>query len=318
MRNAGDMLLWLMTDPLGEEITEGTIGGLLAGASQLGTGQDLGATALSTATAIAGGIGMGMLGRRLGRRIGEAVHPKELKDQTGIVATLARLGGSETTAKGFQQQGAVSKEAIKQAILENTTSKMAYEAAVDPAAFAQRYGIEAKQFEQMLPKIKGGQQVQLALNTMQQMPVDERKAMADALLSQYTAVENAVTKQAAGGIDEVLANIAKLNSKETQDKLLSQLSADPEFQAQAPPGFQDAMRKVSQGIGSAAEGMLGPVEPVTGAHVGQAIGRFIGDEVGILSGLAVGNIAAQQLGFESPKDRQIRELQEQLAQRGAA
>ena len=318
MRNAGDMLLWLATDPLGEEITEGTIGGLLAGASQLGTGQDLGATALSTAAAIAGGIGMGMLGRRLGRRIGEAIHHDDLKDQTGFVATLARLGGSETTAKGFQQQGAVAKEALKQAILEDTTSRMAREAAIDPAAFAQRYGIEAEQFEQMLPKIKGGQQVQLALNTMQQMPADERKAMADALLSQYTAVENAVNKQAAGGIDEALANIAKLNSKEAQDELLQELSKDPEFQAQAPPGFQEAMRKVSQGIGSAAEGMMGEVEPVTGGHVGQAVGRFLGDEIGVIGGLTLGNWLAGQLGFESPKDRQIRELQEQLAQRGAA
>ena len=298
------MLLWLATDPLGEEITEGTIGGLLAGASQLGTGQDLGATALSTAAAIAGGIGMGMLGRRLGRRIGEAIHHDPLKDQTGFVATLARLGGSETTAKGFQQQGAVAKEAIKQAILENTTSRMAYEAAIDPAAFAQRYGIEAEQFEQMLPKIKGGQQVQLALNTMQQMPADERKAMADALLSQYTAVENAVNKQAAGGIDEALAKVAKLNSKETQDKLLQQPS--------------EAMRKVSQGIGSAAEGMMGEVEPVTGGHVGQTVGRLFGDEIGVIGGFTLGNWLAGQLGFESPKDRQIRELQEQLAQRGAA
>lgn len=304
MRNAGDMLLWLATDPLGEEITEGTIGGLLAGASQLGTGQDLGATALSTAAAIAGGIGMGMLGRRLGRRIGEAIHHDDLKDQTGFVATLARLGGSETTAKGFQQQGAVAKEVLKQAILEDTTSRMAREAAIDPAAFAQRYGIEAEQFEQMLPKIKGGQQVQLALNTMQQMPADERKAMADALLSQYTAVENAVNKQAAGGIDEALAKVAKLNSKETQDKLLQQPS--------------EAMRKVSQGIGSAAEGMMGEVEPVTGGHVGQTVGRLFGDEIGVIGGFTLGNWLAGQLGFESPKDRQIRELQEQLAQRGAA
>ena len=58
--------------------------------------------------------------------------------------------------------------------------------------------------------------------------------------------------------------------------------------------------------------LMNPVQPVTGEHVGRAVGRFIGDEVGVLGGLAAGSLLAQQLGIDSPKDQKIRELEQQL------
>jgi len=87
-RKAGSQLIsFFLNDPLGEELLEGTAGGLIAGASQLGSDQTLGQTALETAAAIAGGIGLGMAGRRLGAMAGKQLHKGPLKQQD-----LRRIG----------------------------------------------------------------------------------------------------------------------------------------------------------------------------------------------------------------------------------
>jgi hypothetical protein len=69
--------------------------------------------------------------------------------------------------------------------------------------------------------------------------------------------------------------------------------------------------------GLVAGASTGSPTPITGEHVGRGIGRLIGDEVGILGGMGTGLLAAQALGLQGPKDRQIAELQAQLQQQGA-
>ena len=52
---------------------------------------------------------------------------------------------------------------------------------------------------------------------------------------------------------------------------------------------------------------------ITGEHIGRMIGRAAGDEAGIMGGVALGAAIGEGMGWESEKDRQIRQLQEQLA-----
>jgi hypothetical protein len=47
--------------------------------------------------------------------------------------------------------------------------------------------------------------------------------------------------------------------------------------------------------------------------VGTAIGRVLGDEIGVLGGLGLGMLAGQQLGLQTPKDREIERLKQELA-----
>ena len=42
------------------------------------------------------------------------------------------------------------------------------------------------------------------------------------------------------------------------------------------------------------------------------VGRGIGDEMGIMGGVALGGVIGDQLGWESEKDRKIKELEREL------
>jgi hypothetical protein len=146
---------WMLTNPLGEEITEGTIGGLMAGAGMLASDQSGERTALQTASAIAGGIGMGMLGRRAGEAIGRRLAPKPLSDQMGLIATIARSGGSETTAKGLEQQAKASSLAIQDALRRSKRMEISREAgefgqrgALPGNVFREKYGVTPEEFLQ--------------------------------------------------------------------------------------------------------------------------------------------------------------------------
>lgn len=291
---AGSKLIsFLLTDPLGEEILEGTMGGVLAGASQLGSDQPLGQTALETATAIAGGIGMGMLGRRVGARVGQMVHEGPLRNQEGMLAMLGRTLGSETTAEGLKHQGQMMKQAVQESLINETSARMAREAAENPAGFAERYGLTAETFARVAPQVKVGRTDAAALRGIEALPPEQRQKILDALLKEYEQVEQVIAKEAAGSIDDAI-NKAADSYKDSDERL---------------PG-------ADRSVGETLRSFLDPAPAVTGQNVGRAVGRFIGDEVGILGGLATGSLLAQQLGIESPKDRRIRELEAQLQQSG--
>jgi hypothetical protein len=298
-RKAGSQLVsFFLHDPLGEEILEGTTGGLIAGASQLGSDQTAGEIALKTAAAIAGGIGLGMVGRRLGAAVGKRMQPKALEKQDSLVANLARTLGSETTTAGLRDQGAVMKTAVQEALVNETSSRLAREAVQDPAGFAKRYGVSADLFYQLMPSVKAGRTAAAAAEAMKVMPPEMRE-QAMKKLAEYELVEKLVTGKAAGSLDEMIASAAS-----TADRL--QRDLDPaELE-----NMQELLK--GKGPGDALRSLLNPAPPITGEHVGRAVGRMIGDEVGILGGLAVGSLLAQQLGMESPKDRKIRELEAQL------
>lgn len=301
-RKAGAKLIsFLLTDPLGEELLEGTAGGLMAGASQLGSDQPLGQTALETATAIAGGIGLGMAGRRLGAMAGKRLHKGPLKQQDSMVANLARTLGSETTAGGLRDQGVVMKSAVQEALVNETSARLAREAMENPAEFAKRYGISAEQFAQVLPNVQVGRTAAAAAEALRVMP-PELKEQALKKLSEYEAVERLITQKAAGSMDELIKDAAT-----AFDRVQGDLdAADLE-------GLQEMLK--GRNPSDAIRSLLNPAPPITGEHVGRAVGRVIGDEVGVLGGLALGSVLAQQLGMDSPKDRKIRELEQQLSGR---
>jgi len=291
---AGSRLIgFLLTDPLGEELLEGTMGGLMAGASQIGSDQPWGQTALETAAAIAGGIGIGMLGRRIGAAAGKKFHPGALRNQEGMPAMVGRLMGSETTAEGLKHQGMMMKQAVQEGLINDTSARMAREAAQDPAAFTERYGLTAETFARVAPQVKVGRTGAAAMRGIESMPPEQRQKILDALLQEYEQVERVMAKESAGSIDEAINRVADHYK-----------------------GSDDLLPGADRPIGETLRSLLDPAPAVTGEHVGRAAGRFIGDEVGIMGGLAIGSLLAQQLGMESPKDRRIRELEAQLQQAG--
>lgn len=302
-RKAGSRLLeFLLMDPVGEEVLEGTIGGLMAGATQLGSDQPLGQTALETAAAIAGGIGVGAIGRRLGARLGKRIHKDELKNQSGILATIGRLTGSETTVQGVKDQGRQFRSVIEQGLMNNSSEQMMREVMTDPAAFKAKYNIEPKEFESMLSSVLAGRAASGAVKTYAEMSPEQRASLLkqlEPMLNRYGSVERAVGQNAAQNLDDGIDRLADL---------LKKTSTEGDME----PDVSRAM----DGLSGFVRGMNAPASAITGEHVGRAAGRFIGDEVGILGGMAMGSLLAQQLGIDSPKDQKIRELEKQLAARG--
>ncbi len=284
--NLGNKLHWLVTNPLGEEVLEGTTGGLIAGASQLGSDQPWEQTALETAAAIGGGIGIGMLGRRAGARIGRHIRPEALTDQQGTLASLGRTIGSETTLEGVKSQAATMKNAIQESLVNSTSSRMLQESVADPIAFAGTYGIEASVFQEALPLVQKGRTTAGMIDAAGQLPADQRARVMEQI-KDYAKVENIITAETANNIDEVI----RRQAERYQD-----------VEIEGVPGK----------LGPEISALLNPTVPITGEHVGRAAGRILGDEIGILGGLAGGSVLASALGMEGAKDRRIRELEAQL------
>jgi hypothetical protein len=258
-------MMWLGTNPVGEEVLEGTMGGAMAGGALLGADQSLQRTALQTALAIAGGIGVGMIGRKFGARLGEMVHAAPLKNQSGPIAMLARLGGSETTMGGIQQQAKVATGDLKSAILDSKIQEMKYYRRADPVGFRQEYNIRPEEFDTF-------EKVQENIGRRGAVSVDDNLQVA---ASRLEKIRNKFDL-AGQGNEDVGALLGKAS------------------------GFVDSMRNQDN------------IEQITGKQVGKTLGRFIGDEVGIIGGLAVGSAAANQLGLKSNKDIQIEKLEELL------
>lgn len=311
MNFAGDKLVnFFLHNPVGEEIGEGTLGGLLAGGAMLGSDQSLGQTALQTAAAIAGGIGLGMGGRRIGAVIGKRLHPKALANQDSLVANLSRMAGSETTAAGLKHQGAVMKQGIQEALINETSSALMREAAADPKGFMQKYKIDPAVFQQLAPKVAEGRIAASAVKALggidPRIAVEAIKSNPQArqALKSYEQVENLITSKSAADIDDNLLNIANYI-----DDLQNPAKRGGDDDAIAE--MMDSLSSVGVS-GQSLRDMMTGAPPVTGEEVGRAIGRALGDEIGVLSGLALGGVAADQLGLESEKDRKIKQLQQEL------
>lgn len=300
-RMAGSKLMWLLTDPIGEEVVEGSLGGLVAGLGLLGTDQSLEQVALQTASAMAGGIGVGMLGRRVGERIGDIVHAQPLVNQRGVLATMARMLGSETTASGVADQLRDYKGIIEESLINETSAAMAREAAENPTTFLAKHGISAEDFARLHPNVQAGRVVSQGLRMVENMDPQSRKQILDQALAKYEAVENAITRRAAGGMDEGLAAIS--------EELNRVMAANPEKAAEHEKVLGANPQKI-------VDSMRRPPKPVTGRHVGRAFGRFLGDEIGVIGGLAAGGALAGALGIKSSKDQRIEELEQQLQRQG--
>lgn len=258
----------------------------------LGTNTPLPQVGLQTLGGMAGGVALGLLGTRIGARIGKALHPAPLKNQQGLPAMAGRLMGQKTLASGAAEIMRYGKGAVKQELMEQTSAKLMHEALQDPAAFAGRYGVDAEMFQKHAPIVQQGGRAKAALETYGALTAEERTALKTQLQTQlkegYGQVEQLIANQAAGGIDE---NLLKMSQLREGTKV---------------PGTDLDMSEIYQSL-------LSPAKQITGEHVGRAVGRFIGDEVGILAGMGLGGMAAGALGIKDEKDKKIQELQRELA-----
>lgn len=119
---------WLITNPRGEEVLEGTLGGLVAGGTLLGTDQSGERTALQTAAAVGGGIGLGMAGRRIGWGLGNKIAGDPLANQQGLLASFGRMMGSESTVEGLGEQGKMAAQAMRDSLRQTQNYNLSLEA----------------------------------------------------------------------------------------------------------------------------------------------------------------------------------------------
>ncbi len=285
-------LLKFIMSPMGEEVLEGTMTGGVAGLSQVGSDTTPQEIALKTVGGIAGGIGLGMAGRRIGAAIGKRINPNALKNQEGMLATFGRMTGSESTIEGLKHQGQIGKSIIQEGLIEETSSAMLEEAIKNPNEFASKYGVTADEFQQAIPYVKQGRKAAAAARTYEMLPEKERHELVQNVMKTYKQVEQAVVTNAATGIDKTIERIANNPiSKETM-----------------VPGLDKSFSQMY-------ESLLGSAPPIKGEHIGRGIGRFAGDEIGVLAGMAGASALAGPLGMQSPKDIKIKELEQKLNQR---
>ena len=304
MANPQQFLSFFIHNPLGEEILEGTAGGLLAGAGTAAGGDTTFADALvKTGSAVAGGIGFGIAGRRLGARIGRKIQPKALKDQDSMVASIARMGGSETTVEGMKSQGNMLKATVEKGLVDESVYGLVKEAKANPIEFQKRYNINPESMLKHANNVKYGDTGLSFLNMYKDLDPKKRKVLTDQVLQQagieeFGQVENVVRKNAANSIDDII-NAAK--SGELDNDLIKEL----------------LKKSGSKGgsISSLVTDMMSPKKPVTGEEVGRFVGRVAGDEIGVLGGLGVGSMISSSLGIDSPKDKTIKELEKKLLYR---
>lgn len=280
-RPAGAALLEWAQTPMGEEILEGTVGGLMAGVPLFFVqDQDKGQAALMTAGAVLGGIGVGMAGRRIGRAIGKQVHPEALADQEDFLATAARTLGNESTAEGLQQQGRMMRGQVADYLVNRQAAKMVANGEVS---------------EELINELKGVRGLHSVMDSYGSMTPEQRSAVRTEMmnqmgltpekLAQLSEIEEKLTKGAADSMDDDLRDFAR-KMQEYEE---------------APPGAS-----------AFATGLLNAPEAVTGEHVGAMLGRIGGDEIGILGGMGLAGLLSAQMGMQSPKDMEIARLKEQL------
>jgi hypothetical protein len=281
----------LQQNEIFNEFQEGLLVGVPAGLSLIGTDTSLPQVALQTAGAVAGGFGIGLLGKRIGASLGKRINPNILKDQEGILAGFGRVMGQETMAKGAQETLRFGKGQIKQELKTQTSSQLMHEALQNPQVFAGKYGVDAETFKKYHSTVNMAGQGRAALETLENLSPEQRQQMgatAQKLMDQgFNQVENLINTQAAANMDSNIAKMALLTKNKTV------------------PG-------TDINIGSAFESLLKDSKPVTGENVGRAVGRFIGDEVGAVTGLGLTGMLASSLGMQTEKDKKIKELESRL------
>lgn len=301
--NAGERLIAWAQTPMGEEVLEGTLGGLMAGLPIAMQGDTHpGAAALTTATAILGGIGMGMAGRRLGARIGEHVHGGALKDQAGLAATIGRIGGQETLGQALEENGKMLRSQVADYLVNRQATRMVAEGEVPQDVMDQLMALrEANSMADAVRNAPPAMRAQLEAALLADRQV-LAKALNDPAVRQQLLRQDGVDLERLGALEADLVQRANRSMREDLEAAADSLSSSDALK-DLPLVTPELLRSVASGEAT----------PITGEHVGRAIGRFIGDEVGILGGVGAGMLLSSQLGLETPKDRQIRQLQEQLA-----
>jgi hypothetical protein len=283
---AGVKLASFLTSPLGEEVLEGVLGGTMVMLPQFFSEEDQRENLLQWGLSMAGGVGIGMAGRRIGANLGKRFHGDEIKNPT--IAMMARGMGEETISKGMANTiGELSAMNGFGSLQQASRQLKADLSSLSDPLFRKAYPQLAERG--VLPSTISQQQLD-TLTTLQ----DEIGLMARRNVE--TQANDA--KQELGGFKQKLT------------EALADESAD------LPPDVRALGSMLQDRIDPDAisDAILGKKDPVTGEHVGRAIGRFIGDEVGIMGGLLAGGLIANQLGWQSPKDKQIESLQKQLAQ----
>jgi hypothetical protein len=302
---ADRLIAWAQT-PFGEEVLEGTLGGLMAGVPIAMQGDaHPGAAALTTATAILGGIGMGMAGRRIGASLGARYRDgAPLQDQAGLAATIGRIGGQETMGKALEENGKMLRSQVADYLVNRQAAKMVRDGEVPQAVMDQL--MELRQANGFVDAINNAppairQQLDAALAADS---ATLRQAINNPTLRQQLLQQSGIDLDALVDLEADLVSRANASMPEGLHRLADRFGDTTAVQ-KMPLVTPELLRAVADSEAA----------PITGEHVGRAVGRFIGDEVGILGGIGVGMLAANQLGLETPKDRKIRELEAQLAGR---
>lgn len=281
----------LQQNDLFNEFQEGLMAGIPAGLGLIGTDVSLPQVALQTAGAVAGGFAIGTLGKTIGAKLGKRIHKDALKDQEGLLAGFGRLTGQKTLAQGGAETLRYGKGQIKQELRQQTSSQLLDEALQNPQNFASKYGVDPETFKKYHTAVGQAGQTRAGLETLQNLSPEQREQAAPAvqkLMSQgFNQVENLINEQAATSMDRNISKMAKLNKGQTV------------------PGTDIDM-------GETFESLLKEPKAITGEHVGRAVGRFIGDEVGVVTGLGLTGMLAGSLGMQTEKDKKIKALELQV------
>ena len=112
--------------------------------------------------------------------------------------------------------------------------------------------------------------------------------------------DEAFTKRAGGTVDEIAGRFKR-------DAALG--NGGFMHDAEDAQDIQQMLGDAQNFLGNALTSK--PTE-ITGEHIGRMVGRGIGDEMGIMGGVALGGVIGDQLGWESEKDRKIKELEREL------
>jgi hypothetical protein len=119
-------------------------------------------------------------------------------------------------------------------------------------------------------------------------------------------------------IDEILPLVRKLDSYIENDlKGIDGMGKGMKKQAEVfRAKDNDGAQHLANGLSSMSDAILSGPREVTGEHLGRAVGRIFGDEIGITSGLALGTVIGDQVGWMSPQQLEIKKLEKKVKELG--